>query len=333
MSAFARVGVLGDGGWGTAVALLAHARGRSVTIWGAFPDYVEEQRRTRQNPRFLPGIEIPEGIAYTADAAAVADADLLVSAVPTPFLRSVARKIAPHLRPKRTPVLSLTKGLEQETLARPSEILRAELGRRVPIAVLSGPSHAIEVARGLPTTVAVASASRGLASRIQRLLSGDAFRVYTNADLAGLELGGAVKNVIAVAAGICDGLGYGDNTKAALITRGLVEIAAIGRALGARRETFTGLAGLGDLVTTCTSRHGRNRAIGEAIGGGKSLPEVLAGMAQVPEGAFTVKAVRELARRRRVPAPISEEVYRVLYEGKDPRAAVRDLMTRPLGRE
>ncbi len=328
----ARVGVVGDGGWGTALALQAHARGRSVRIWGAFPDYVEEQRRTRRNPRFLPGIEIPEGIGYTAEPAEVADADLLVSAVPTPFLRSVAGKIAPHLRP-RTPVLSLTKGLEQGTLARPSEILRAELGRRVPLAVLSGPSHAIEVARGLPTTVAVASAAPGLARRIQRLLSGDAFRVYTNRDLLGLELGGAVKNVIAVGAGICDGLGYGDNTKAALITRGLVEIAALGRAMGARRETFTGLAGLGDLVTTCTSRHGRNRAIGEAIGGGKTLAEVLAGMVQVPEGAFTVKAVRELARKRRVPAPITEEVYRVLYEGKDPRAAVRDLMTRPLGRE
>jgi glycerol-3-phosphate dehydrogenase (NAD(P)+) len=328
----ARVGVIGDGGWGTAMALVAHQAGCRVTIWGAFPDYVAEQRRTRRNPRFLAGVTIPRPIGYTADLAeAAAGADLLISAVPTPFLRSVAQRLA-AAHAGRTPICSLTKGIENVTLLRPSQILRQTLGR-VPIAVLTGPSHAEEVARGIPTTVVVASRNRPLADAIQHALSGPTFRIYWGTDPVGAELGGALKNVIAVAAGICDGLGYGDNTKSALIARGLVELTMLGAAMGARRATFMGLAGLGDLVTTCISRHGRNRFVGEAIGRGKTLPQVLKSMKMVPEGVHTVKSVRDLSRRLKIDAPISMAVYRILYEGASPRAEVAGLMRRPLGRE
>lgn len=327
-----RIAVIGDGGWGTAFGMLAHDAGCRVTIWGAFPDYVAEQQRTRRNPRFLPGVTIPRGIAYTADLAEAArGADLLVSAVPTPFLRAVTTRLA-AAGAGRTPVCSLTKGIENGTLLRPSEILAEVLGK-TPVAVLSGPSHAEEVARRIPTTVVVASRHRALAAAVQRRFSGRTFRIYASDDPVGVELGGALKNVIAVAGGICDGLGFGDNTKAALITRGLVELATIGVALGAKRETFMGLAGLGDLITTCVSRHGRNRFVGEAIGRGKTLAAVLRTMKAVPEGVHTVKAVRVLVKRLRVAAPISLAVYRVCYEGASPRREVEALMGRPLGHE
>lgn len=326
---YRRITVLGDGGWGTALAITALKAGARVTVWGAFPDYVAEQARTRENPRFLPGVRIPDEIRYDADlAAAVADADLALSVVPTPFLRSVMERLRAAAAP-RIPFCSCSKGMEKKTLLRPSQILRATLGR-VPLAVLSGPSHAEEVARGLPASVAVASSVRGLATRIQRALSGPTFRIYTNPDPVGVELGGVLKNVIAVAGGICDGLALGDNAKAALITRGLAELARIGVALGARAPTFMGLAGLGDLITTCCSPHGRNRHVGEQLGRGKRIEEILACMQAVPEGVHSVESVRTMARRHRVDAPITEAVYRIVHGGADPGRAVAALMTRKL---
>ena len=327
---YRRITVLGDGGWGTALAIVALKAGARVTLWGAFPDYVAEQARTRENPRFLPGVKIPDAIAYEADlSAAVADADLALSVIPTPFLRSVMERLRAAGAP-RIPFCSCSKGMEKKTLLRPSQILRATLGARLPLAVLSGPSHAEEVARGLPCSVAVASPVRELATRIQRALSGPTFRIYTNPDPIGVELGGVLKNVIAVAGGICDGLALGDNAKAALITRGLSELARIGVALGARAKTFMGLAGLGDLITTCCSPHGRNRHVGEQLGRGKRIDEILACMQAVPEGVHSVESVRTMARRHKVDAPITEAVYRIVHDGAEPGPAVAALMTRKL---
>ncbi len=322
-----RVAVVGDGGWGTALARLLALKGCEVVMWGAFPDYTAAMRQAGENFKFLPGIPLPDGLRLTNDGAeALAGADVIVAAVPTQFLRRVLRPLAACYR-RSTPVVSVAKGIERRTLMRPTQIVRDVWGR-VPIVALSGPSHAEEVARGLPTTVAVASRRRGLAEKAQRLFMTERLRVYTNPDIVGLEVGGAVKNVIAIAAGICDGLGLGDNAKAALLTRGLAEMRRLGVALGARRQTFAGLAGIGDLITTCMSPYGRNRAVGIQIGRGRSLREVLADMEQVAEGVETTRSVRTLARRHGVEMPITEQCYRVLYRGKDPRRAVDDLMRR-----
>ena len=323
-----RITVIGDGGWGTALARLLAGNGHAVRLWGAFPDYVATMRRTRENAKFLPGFPLPEEIELADGlAAAVADADVLVAAVPTQFARGVLRKLARCYRPG-TPVVSVAKGIENRTLLRPTQIVADVLGRRTPLAALSGPSHAEEVARGLPTTVAVASRKADLARRVQGLFMTQRFRVYTNTDIVGVELGGAVKNVIAIAAGICDGIGLGDNAKAALLTRGLAEMTRLGLALGARRTTFAGLAGMGDLITTCMSPYGRNRAVGVQIGEGRSLREILAAMEQVAEGVRTTQSIRALARRHGVETPITEQCYRVLFRGKSPRRAVQDLMER-----
>ena len=323
-----RVTVIGDGGWGTALALLLAGKGHAVRLWGAFPGYIEEMRRRRENVKFLKGIPLPDELELSSDLAeAVADADVLVAAVPTQFMRRVLRRLA-RCYPRGTPVVSVAKGIENGTLLRPSQIVADVIRHRVPLAALSGPSHAEEVARGLPTTVAVASRNVGLARRVQQLFMTDRFRVYTNTDVAGVELGGAVKNVIAIAAGICDGLGLGDNAKAALLTRGLAEMTRLGIALGARRDTFAGLAGIGDLVTTCMSPFGRNRAVGIQIGKGRTLADILAGMEQVAEGVRTTRSVRALARSHGVETPITEQCYRVLFRGKSPRRAVQDLMGR-----
>ncbi len=321
--------VIGDGGWGTAVALLAHAGGAKVSIWGAFPDYVAVQKKTRRNPRFLPGVKLPRDIALHDDlAAAVEGSDLWISGVPTPFLRPVMARLA-EATTLRRPVVSLSKGVEAKTLLRPSQILREVLGR-VPVAILSGPSHAEEVARGLPAAVSVASTNQDLATTVQKRLSGPSFRVYTNNDPIGVELGGALKNVMAIAGGICDGLGFGDNSKAALITRGLHELTNIAVALGAKRKTFVGLAGVGDLVTTCVSPHGRNRAVGEQLGRGKTIAQILKGMHAVPEGVHSAASVQTLAKRHKVSHPITHAVCRILHHNADPRTEVVALMTRKL---
>lgn len=318
--------VLGSGGWGTAVALLlAQNPAHRVRLWGAHPTNVERLRATRENARLLPGVRLPEGVAVTAcEREAVAGADYWIVAVPTAYLRATLARFGPH-READAPVVSLTKGLEVGTFRRPSEIV-GEVLRTDRVAVLSGPSHAEEVARGLPTSVVVA-AEPELAARVQQHFGTERFRVYTNADPIGVELAGALKNVIGIAAGVCDGLGFGDNAKAALLTRGLVEMTRFGVAHGAEPATFAGLAGTGDLITTCFSPHGRNRRVGFRLGRGEALAEVLGGP-QVAEGVWTARSVHERAARTGIETPIMAAVYGVLYAGLSPLAALQGLMAR-----
>ncbi len=321
------VAVVGDGGWGTALALVLAGRGVPVRLWSREPDYAAEMRRRRRNPRYLPGVALPRGLLVTADAAAAFDGvTLVVSAVPAQHVRATWTALAPAL-PPRAAVLSVTKGIEIASLRSPIAVLREVLGRRR-FAVLSGPSHAEEVSRGLPTTVVAASTSPALARRVQAAFSTDRFRVYTRRDVRGVEFAGAAKNVVAVAAGIGDGIGIGDNGKAALITRGIVEIARLGTRLGGHAATFHGLAGIGDLIVTCASRHGRNRAVGERLGRGERLEDILASAPTVAEGVPTTRALVALARRRHVEMPIAEAVHAILFEGRDPRAALTALMRR-----
>jgi glycerol-3-phosphate dehydrogenase (NAD(P)+) len=299
-----------------------------VRLWSAFPEQAAELRAKRENARFLPGVALPADLVVTADVYGAAEnVDFVVTAVPTQFLRSVAERFLEAL-PGGAGVISATKGIEMETFRTPSQILADVLGER-PIAVLSGPSHAEEVARGLPASLVAASHDMKFARLAQSVLSSSSFRVYTSRDPYGAELAGALKNVIAIAAGISDGLELGDNAKAALITRGIVEMARFGRSRGASTGTFFGLAGIGDLVTTCCSRHSRNRAVGEAIGRGSTLEQILARTSTVAEGVWTARALfgpeSDLAG---VSMPIAEQVHVVLFEGKDPRGAVLDLMTR-----
>jgi glycerol-3-phosphate dehydrogenase (NAD(P)+) len=323
-----RVTVLGSGAWGTTVAmLLARKPDLRVVLWSHRPDLTRELQQTRQNPRVLPGVRIPDGIEFQADIHAATDgAALWVAAVPTVYLRTTLSAAKPTW-PAGTPVLSLCKGVENATFKRPTEILTDVIGAER-LAVLSGPSHAEEVARGLPASVVAASTDETLARQIQDWTGSDRFRVYTNADVVGVELAGALKNVIAVAAGICDGLGCGDNAKAALLTRGLVEMARFGVAHGAQRDTFHGLAGMGDLITTCMSRHGRNRAVGERLARGETLAAITSSTEMVAEGVYTARSVYEKSRLMGIELPIVTEVYRLLYEGKPPGAAVDDLMQR-----
>lgn len=325
---FKRAVVIGDGGWGTALALLLHQRGVEVALWGNSPEHVEELLAHRENRRYLPGVRLPAALRISADPSLACDrAQVLVSAVPTQYLRGVAERFEDVLD-GAAPIVSATKGLEIETLKRPTEILLDVFGER-PMCVLSGPSHAEEVAQFKPATVVAASNDAGFARAVQDAFSGESFRVYSSSDSIGVELGGALKNVIAVAAGISDGLQLGDNAKAALVTRGMVEIARVGVARGARLDTFFGLAGIGDLVATCCSNHSRNRALGEAIGRGERLESILSRTRTVAEGVWTTRALfgpeSELAG---ISMPIAAEVHAVLFEGKDPRDAVGDLMRR-----
>jgi len=319
------IAVLGAGSWGAALARLLAARGHRVRVWD------RDERAAASVASVTPS---PEGdaelgvlVVAANPAEAVTGAVAAVFVVPSHALREVARAAAPALSPATT-IVSATKGLEIPSLMRMSEVLLDELGAGAPVVVLAGPSFAAEVARGVPTSVAAASAEESLARGVQELFMGETFRVYTNPDVIGVELGGALKNVIAIAAGICDGLGFGDNTRGALLTRGLTEITRLGVALGAKRDTFYGLAGLGDLVATSASPLSRNRHVGEEIGKGKSLEKVLAEMTQVAEGVRTTRAALHLARRQGVEMPITEQVYAVLFEEKDPRVAIRDLMVR-----
>lgn len=320
--------VLGDGSWGTAIALLLAQNERHVvSLWSAREENGRLLQERRENVRFLPGIPIPPAVRLTMDIeAAAADADLWILAVPTVYLRETLRHISPRLA-RGKPALSLAKGLENETFLRPTEIIHQVLGIER-LAVLSGPSHAEEVCRGLPTTLVAASADLTLAHEIQEHFSTDKSRVYTNLDMLGVELSGALKNVIGISAGISDGLGLGDNAKSALLTRGLAEMARFGTALGAEHQTFFGLAGLGDLITTCISPHGRNLQVGRRLGQGERLDDILAGMRMVAEGVSTTRSVHERATRMGIDMPITREVYRVLYQDKDPRTAVADLMLR-----
>ena len=325
---FRKAVVIGDGGWGTTLALLLCRNGIETTLWSAFPDQAEEVRRDRENRRYLPGVPLPPELKVTADPfAAAADVDVAVSVVPTQFLRKVAEEFEDALGGE-VPLVTATKGIEIETFNRPSQILCEVLGDR-PLVALCGPSHAEEVARGLPATVVAASHDDALARAAQRAFSSDSFRVYTHFDPIGAQLAGALKNVIALAAGISDGLELGDNAKAALVTRGLVEMARFGQAHGADTSTFFGLAGVGDLATTCYSPHSRNRRVGHEIGRGKKLAEILAEMQMVAEGVWTTKALfGPEAEARGIPMPIAEQVHAVLFEDKDPRQGVIELMRR-----
>ena len=325
--------VLGDGGWGTALVLLLQEKGLPVRVWGVDPEYTARVQRTRANPRFLPHVPLPEGISFGSDPEACLEgAEWVVSAVPTQFLRSVLPSFRPFL-PPGVPLVSCSKGLEEGTALLPSQVLEEVLEPRGPLIVLSGPSHAEEVARGLPASVVAASREPAAAERVQALFSSHHFRVYTSPDPLGVELGGALKNIVALAAGICDGLELGDNAKSALMARGLAEMARFGTSRGARAETFYGLSGLGDLVTTCVSPHGRNRAVGERLGRGESLELILNSMEMVAEGIWTTRAVRDQARALGVELPITEAVYRVLFLGKSPGEEVKRLMLRAPRRE
>ena len=318
-----RVTVLGDGAWGTALALVLSRAGREVALWSRFPEYAEEMRARRENVRFLPGFPFPEGLRVCSGPPP--RAGVYVAAVPTQFIRETFAEIRDALDRKAL-FIGVAKGLEQTTGRRPSEVLAEVLGRVRSVALV-GPSHAPEVARGLPASVVAAGEPRA-ARAAQELFSGDTLRVYTTRDRIGAELGGALKNVIALAGGICEGLGLGHNAKAALLTRGIVEMARLGVKLGARRETFFGLSGIGDLITTTTFPAGRNLSVGRAIGEGKPLSEILGSMRSVAEGVWTAKAAWALARRHRVEMPITEQVHAILFEGKPPREALRDLMRR-----
>ncbi len=317
--------ILGDGGWGTTLALHLHHLGHRVTLWGAFPAYVKTLLRERENVKFLPGIPLPKSLTITADLeAAVGTGTMVVLAIPSQHLRSVLRRLT-HDRFKHKTWVSVGKGLEHGTYKRLSQVITEELGH-VPLAALSGPNIAREIATGHPASAVVASPSLKTATHIQHVFTGPRFRVYTSTDVIGVELGGALKNSIAIAAGIGDGLGFGANAKAALISRGIVEMARLGVALGAEEETFWGLSGLGDLITTCLG--GRNRWLGEQLGKGKRLPAVLASTPMVIEGVETTKAAVAKARRVGVELPIIEQVHAMLFRGKNPRRALQALMTR-----
>jgi glycerol-3-phosphate dehydrogenase (NAD(P)+) len=326
------VTIIGDGAMATVCAILLANKGLGVRMWGAFPEHIEQLHEFRENKRFLPGYRIPESVSLTGEAKrAMADVDLIVSAVPCQYIRSVWQRIKPAV-PADVPICSVAKGIENGTLLRPTQVITDVVGEH-PMASLSGPSIAPELARRLPATVVAASSDAELAHEVQETFSTDWFRVYTNPDLLGVELAGATKNVIALAAGIVDGLKAGDNAKAALLSRGLVEITRLGLALGARRETFFGLAGLGDLVTTCISPVGRNRSAGELFGKGKKLKEVLQSTESVIEGIPTTQSVIQLARKSQVEMPITRAVYSVLFEDKDVIEAITELMTRQLKEE
>lgn len=324
-----KITVLGNGGFGTSLAIVADLAGHAVWQWGHDREYTEEIARSRRNPRYLPAdLEVPETITLTPDAEeALADARAVVMGVPTQFIRGAIGDLKAHI-PAGVPLISLAKGLEQQSGKRPSEVLQEVLEDRNPVLVLSGPSHAEEVARGLPTAVVLAGRDQGQVQQMQEALSTDNFRIYTNSDRLGVEICGALKNVMAVAAGIAQGYGLGDNAKAAILSRGIVEMARFGCAQGAQLHTFFGLAGMGDLAATAFSQHGRNRAFGEHIGKGEKLADVLASTHKVAEGVWTSRVVRDKAEELGVEMPLSVAVARVLFEDLPVGEALRSLMGR-----
>ena len=322
------IAVLGDGGWGTTLAILLHQKGFPVTLWGAFANYVSYLKKKRINTKFLPNIKMPKSMEITPDLEKALDGkQLIIFAIPSQYMRTVLKKINQFRYSREVIFLSVTKGIETGTLKRISEVIHEELGN-VRLAVLSGPTIAHEVALGIPTTAVIASHDKGLRKYLQNIFMTERFRIYTNDDVAGVELGGSLKNIIAIACGISDGLSFGTNTKAALLSRGLVEISRLGQAMGAKVGTFSGISGLGDLVTTCISPYSRNRFVGEQIGRGKTLSQIKSHMQMVAEGIPTTKCAYELSLRYKVDMPITKEVYLVLYKNKSPYKAVKDLMTR-----
>lgn len=323
----ANVGVLGAGSWGTALSVLLSDNGHQVSIWSIDENEVSMLNEKREHELKLPGVKLPENIIITGDLeAAVRGKDFLVLAVPSPFTRGTARKMKPYVAEGQI-IVDVAKGIEESTLMTLSRQIEQEIPQ-ADVAVLSGPSHAEEVGRKLPTTCVVGAKSKKTAEYLQSAFISNVFRVYTSPDILGIELGGSLKNVIALAAGIADGLGYGDNTKAALITRGIAEIARLGVKMGGKIETFSGLTGIGDLIVTCASVHSRNRRAGCLIGQGMSMQEAMDEVKMVVEGVYSAKAAAKLAREYGVSMPIVEEVNAVLFEGKSPAEAVNELMTR-----
>ncbi len=322
-----KITILGDGGWGTTLSLLLAKKGIKVNLWGVFPDYIDSMKDSRENSKFLPGLKLPNAISLISDIEeAVKDTDLIVLAIPSKYLRNTLIRIKGQVKIKES-LVSVVKGIENETFKRPSEIIHKELNIGN-IAVLSGPTIAYEIASGLPASAVVASTDKALTDEVQEIFMTDRFRIYGCDDVVGVEIGGALKNIIAIAAGISDGLKLGANAKASLFTRGLVEMKRLGCALGGNEDTFNGLSGMGDLVTTCISSRSRNRYVGEEIAKGKKLIEVLDDMDMVAEGVETARSVYGLSKKLGVDMPISDQVYQVLFEDKNPHTAVNDLMTR-----
>lgn len=323
----ANISILGAGSWGTALALLLNNNGHKVTIWSILPDEISQLKAERENKRCLPGVHIPEEIEFTDDAKeAVRGKDVLVMAVASPYVRSTARHVKDLVTDGQI-IVNVAKGIEEETLFTLTQVMEDEIPN-ANVAVLSGPSHAEEVGRGMPTICVAGAKDKKTAEYLQNIFMSEVFRVYISPDIIGIELGGALKNVIALAAGIADGIGYGDNTKAALITRGIYEISKLGIAMGGRPETFTGLTGIGDLIVTCASMHSRNRRAGILIGQGRTYEEAMKEVNMVVEGVYAAKAARKLSRKYKVDLPIVEKVNEVLFEGKKAGDAVRELMLR-----
>jgi glycerol-3-phosphate dehydrogenase (NAD(P)+) len=330
-----KISVLGAGGWGTTLSILLHYNGHQVTLWEYKKNYAKFLERTRENKQYLPGIKIPPEIKITPDLPeATVNKNVIVLAVPSQFLRGVVKDITfPNI--KNSILVSVAKGIEKKTLLTMSQMLQdifPSLDDNQ-VGVLSGPSHAEEVSKKIPTAVVAASKSEETSKSIQAAFMTAYFRVYSSVDILGVELGGSFKNVIAIGAGIVDGVGFGDNTKAAIMTRGIAEISRLGLVMGAQPETFAGLSGVGDLIVTCMSRYSRNRYVGEQIGSGKKLKEVLKSMDMIAEGVETCRSVLQLANKKEIETPITEEVYKILFEDKDPVKATTDLMTRDLKME
>jgi glycerol-3-phosphate dehydrogenase (NAD(P)+) len=321
-----RVAVIGAGAWGTTLAILLAEKRHEVCLWAYEQELVAAIGEFRENRKFLPGFPLPQNITIANDVNAVTGAELVCLAVPTQFLRPTAKRFLAAISTGAI-IVSASKGIEEKSLKLPLAVMAEEL-KTDKLAALSGPNLSAEIARGLPAATVVAAADQAIAKTVQAALMLDRFRVYTNNDVIGVQLGGALKNIIAIAAGVVDGLGLGDNAKAGLMIRGLAEITRLGVALGARAETFSGLSGMGDLITTCASRLSRNHRVGAEIARGQRLNEVLAGMNDVAEGVPTTVAARRLGQKLKVSLPITDEVYRVLYEGKDPYRALSDLMSR-----
>jgi len=323
----AKIGIIGAGSWGIALSVLLHNNGHDITVWSAIEEEIEMLNREHEQKDKLPGVKLSEEICFTTDLSqAVAGKEILVLAVPSAFTRSTAHLMKEYVANDQI-IVNVAKGIEESTLMTLSQVIEDEIPQ-ADIAVLSGPSHAEEVGRGIPTTIVVGAGTKKTAEHIQNVFMSDVFRVYTSPDVLGIELGAALKNVVALAAGIADGLGYGDNTKAALITRGIAEIARLGIAMGGKFETFCGLSGIGDLIVTCASMHSRNRRAGILIGQGKTMDEAMDEVKMVVEGVFSAKAAMGLAKKYGVELPIIEQVNEVLFHNKSADEAVRDLMLR-----
>ncbi|HSV44019.1 MAG TPA: NAD(P)H-dependent glycerol-3-phosphate dehydrogenase, partial [Candidatus Bathyarchaeia archaeon] len=318
------IAFLGDGSWGTTLAVYVANKGYAATLWGAFKDNINAIVRDGENRKFLPGVTFPDNLTATADLAqAVSQAQIIVLSTPSQYLERVLRQLKDcnHAAWKNKIILSVTKGIETNGLRRVSQLVHDHLGQ-VRFAVLSGPTIATEVAQGIPSSAVIASKDLRTAKKLQAIFHSSTFRIYTANDVAGVELGGSLKNVIALACGVCDGLGFGTNTKSAILARGLAEMSRLGKAMGSKTKTFAGLTGLGDLVTTCFSPKSRNRSVGEQLGKGKKIEAILSEMVMVAEGVETAKAVQKLAKQYKVDVPIATEVYRIIYSGKRPEKAV-----------